>query len=103
VAAKVLKSRSNDATGQVRRVSCRSCSRLVPLFITNGISQRFCREVVVWSALHHENVLQLLGVMMTEDQLVMVSEWMVRGNIMEFVKVDANVDRLGLVRFSFKV
>jgi len=103
VAAKVLRLRSKDDAGQIRRVSCWSCSRLEPLFITNRISQRFCRAVVVWSALHHEDVLPLLGVMATEDRLVMVSEWMVGGNIMEFVKVNVNADRLGLVRFSFKV
>ena len=40
---------------------------------------------------------------MTEDQFVMVSEWMPNGNINEFMKADVNVDRLGLVRFSFKV
>ena len=40
---------------------------------------------------------------MTEDQLVMVSEWMGNGNIVEFVKLNTKVDRLGLVRFLFKV
>jgi len=40
---------------------------------------------------------------MTEDQLVMISEWMVEGDIVEFVKVNTNVDRLGLVRLSFKI
>jgi len=36
---------------------------------------------------------------MTDDQLIMVSEWMANGNIVEFVKVHTSVDRLGLVRF----
>jgi len=58
---------------------------------------------VVWSALHHENILPLLGGTVTEDQLVVVSEWMVGGNVMEFVKVNVHADRLGLVRFSSKV
>ena len=40
---------------------------------------------------------------MSENRFVMVSEWMTKGNINEFVKVDPNVDRLGLVCFSFKV
>jgi len=57
---------------------------------------------VVWRALQHPNVLPLLGVTVTEDQLVVVSEWM-GGNVMEFMKTDVNVDRLGLVRFSFSV
>jgi len=58
---------------------------------------------VAWRALRHPNVLPLLGVTMAEDLLVMVSEWMVRGNIMEFMKADVNADRLGLVRSSSKV
>ena len=70
---------------------------------TDRVSQRFCREVVAWRALRHPSVLPLLGVTMTEDLLVMVSEWTVRGNIMEFIKADVKADRLGLVRFSPKV
>jgi len=59
--------------------------------------------VVTWRALHHQNVLPLLGVTMTENRLVMVSEWMSNGNIREFTKENANVDRLGLVCFSYKL
>ena len=33
---------------------------------------------------------------------MMVSEWMVRGTINEFVKANPDADRLGLVWFSFK-
>lgn len=58
---------------------------------------------MAWGALHHPNVLPLLGVTMSENQLVMVSEWMVKGNINEFVRADPNADRLELVCFSFKV
>ena len=65
--------------------------------------QRFCKEVVTWKALRHPNVLPLLGVTMSETRFVMVSEWMTRGNINEFVKADVNVDRLALVCSSFKV
>jgi len=57
----------------------------------------------VWKALRHPNVLPLLGVTMTGNRLAMVSEWMARGNINEFLKTDVNADRLGLVRFLFKV
>jgi hypothetical protein len=54
---------------------------------------------VVWSALCHPNVLPLLGAMMTDNQFSMVSEWMVNGNINEFVKARPDADRLGLVGF----
>ena len=54
--------------------------------------------VVTWRALNHPNLLLLLGVTMTDDQLAMISEWMPKGNIMEFTRANPNVDRLGLVR-----
>jgi len=57
---------------------------------------------VGWKFLDHQNVLPLLGVTTTGDRLVMVSEWMVNGNINEFLKTNVNADRLGLVCFSFK-
>ena len=40
---------------------------------------------------------------MTENRFVMVSEWMVKGNINGFVKADLNADRLKLVCFLFAV
>ena len=57
---------------------------------------------VLWNALRHENVLPLLGVTMSENQVAMVSEWMVGDDIVGFVKVNPDVDRLGLVCFPFK-
>ena len=67
--------------------------------------QRFCKEVVTWKALCHQNVLPLLGVTMTEDptRFVMVSEWMDNGDINRFVKAHPDVDRLQLVRLSFRI
>ena len=59
---------------------------------------------MIWSGLHHQNVLPLVGVTMIMEKklFVMVSEWMENGNINEFVKKHANVNRLELVCFSFK-
>ena len=39
---------------------------------------------------------------MSENRFVMVSEWMMKGNINEFVRMDPNADRLGLVCFLVK-
>ena len=58
--------------------------------------QRFCKEVVMWKTLQHPNVLPLLGVMVG-TQLAMVSEWMMNGNINEFVRAHPDVNRLELV------
>ena len=60
-------------------------------------------EVVKWSTLRHPNILPLLGVTITETRLVVVLEWMERGNINEFTKANAKADRLGLVRLLFMV
>jgi len=57
---------------------------------------------MTWKTLQHPNVLPLIGVMMTETQFAMVSEWMVNGNICEFVKTHPDVDQLRLVCFPFK-
>ena len=56
-----------------------------------------------WNALHHPNVLPLLGVTMTEGRFVMVSDWMVNGNINQFVKSNIDADWLKLVRFSSRI
>ena len=56
---------------------------------------------MTWNALRHPNVLPLLGATMTGTRFAMVSEWMERGNINEFVKAVPDADRLGLVRFLF--
>jgi hypothetical protein len=40
---------------------------------------------------------------MSETQFAMISDWMVNGNINDFVKAHPDVSRLGLVGFPFKV
>ena len=40
---------------------------------------------------------------MSEGRFVIVSEWMAKGNINEFVKVNLSADRLELVRLLFVI
>ena len=54
----------------------------------------------MWTTLHHPNVLPLLGVTMGNNQFAMVSEWMVNGNINEYVKAHWDVNRFELVRLT---
>ena len=63
------------------------------------MAQRFCREVLTWKVLRHQNVLPLLGVTMNGNQFAMVSEWMANGNINEFVKMHMDANRFKLVGF----
>ena len=48
---------------------------------------------MTWKALRHQNVLPLLGVMMSDDQFAMVSEWMANGTINEFIKTHRDADQ----------
>lgn len=59
------------------------------------LSQALYREAVVWKHLTHPNIVPLLGI--TPSPLQLVSEWMGGGDLTEYVKRNANVDRLGLV------
>jgi hypothetical protein len=101
VAAKVLRVCVVDDPGQIRKVGSWSWDRPVCIRMTDRVSQGFCKEVVGWKGLRHPNVLSLLGVTMIENQFVMVSEWMVNGDINGFVKNHAGVNRLELVCFLF--
>jgi hypothetical protein len=58
---------------------------------------------VTWKALRHPNVLPLIGVMMSETQFATISDWMVNGNINDFVKAHPDVNRLELVCLALKV
>ena len=56
-----------------------------------------------WRSLRHPNVLPLLGVTMTKNRFVMVSEWMKNGNIKEFVRAHTDVNPMELVRVLTEV
>ena len=57
----------------------------------------------MWKFLRHPNVLPLIGVTMSENRFAMASDWMMNGNIREFVKAHSDVDRHGLVGFTSKI
>ena len=56
-----------------------------------------------WKALRHPNVLPLLGVIMTETEFSMVSEWMSNGNINQFVATHKDANRFELVCSPLKL
>jgi hypothetical protein len=57
---------------------------------------------VTWKPLRHPNILPLIGVTMSENQFAMISDWMMNGNINNFVKAHPDVNRLELVGFSLR-
>ena len=98
VAVKVLKVYATSDLTDVTRV-CSRVFRGTSVGQLTSTTQRFCKEAIGWKALRHENVLPLLGVMMIANQLAMVSEWMVNGNINEFINVHRDANRFKLVKF----
>ena len=56
-----------------------------------------------WKALRHPNILPLVGVIMTENEFAMVSEWMSNGNINQFVRERQDANRFKLVSFLYAV
>ena len=52
---------------------------------------------MTWKTLRHPNVLPLLGVAMGNNKFAMVSEWMVNGNVNEYIKAYRHVNRFELV------
>ena len=72
--------------------------------VLSVLLQRFYKEVVLWSTLSHPNILRLVGVQedIKKRQIATVSEWMARGNIMEYISKNHS-NRLEHVcsRFTF--
>ncbi|KAF8596615.1 kinase-like protein [Ceratobasidium sp. AG-I] len=58
--------------------------------------KRAMRETYVWSKARHENVQELTGVIMFRGLLGMVSPWMENGNLQEYLKAHAEVERYPL-------
>jgi hypothetical protein len=98
VAVKTLRISASIDSQAITYVGCQEC--FVPYAIIDTLTitvQRFCKEFVLWNTLRHANVLPLIGVILTETEFTMVSEWMPDGNINQFVKEHQGVNRFGLV------
>ena len=57
----------------------------------------------MWKTLRHPNVLPLTGVMISENQFAMISDWMANGNICDFIKAYPDVNRITLVGFALGI
>jgi len=89
VAVKTLRVSKMDDRARVRKVGKQITSSRSGSLIRG--TQNFCKEVVAWKNLSHPNVLNLIGVPDTleDGRFSMVSEWMVNGNITEYVRSHA--------------
>jgi len=96
VAIKTLRVSARDDFAKIKKVSTNVG---YPGRASTILSQRFFKEVVLWSTLSHPNILKLAGVQehANERQLTTVSELMAYGNVMEYIE-NHHVNRLKLVR-----
>ncbi|KAG9090404.1 hypothetical protein FRC06_001105 [Ceratobasidium sp. 370] len=63
---------------------------------TSKARKRAMRELYVWSKVKHQNVQELMGIVMFQGRLGMVSPWMENGNLAEYVQRYPGVDRYEL-------
>ncbi|KAF9781366.1 kinase-like domain-containing protein [Thelephora terrestris] len=61
------------------------------------IKKRLFQEIVVWRRLSHPNVLPVLGISPELFPLCIVSEWMIDGNILDFISAHPELNRLRLL------
>ena len=55
------------------------------------------KEVVGWKWVRHDNILPFVGVLLKPPLFSIISEWMENGNIMSFIRIRPNYNRLRLV------
>jgi serine/threonine protein kinase len=50
--------------------------------------QEFCHEILLWSTLHHKNILPLLGVVLLpeQDMIGAVSPWMENASLSSYLE-----------------
>lgn len=58
------------------------------------------REIYNWSKAKHHNIQELMGVIIFQGRLGMVSLWMDHGNLREYIDKYPDVDRYSLVLYS---
>ncbi|KAG8711231.1 hypothetical protein FRC09_020705 [Ceratobasidium sp. 395] len=58
--------------------------------------KRVARELHYWSCFKHKNVLELLELAQFQDQLAMISPWMDKGTLLQYIKQNPNADRYQL-------
>ncbi|KAG9081613.1 hypothetical protein FRC07_014469, partial [Ceratobasidium sp. 392] len=62
-------------------------------------AQRAARELYTWSKCQHVNVLPLLGLVLFQGQIRMVSHWMENGSLPDYLKKHPELDRCDMARF----
>lgn len=68
--------------------------KLIPLYTKQTIQ----REAKIWAKLDHPYILSFIGTSdVFQPQLALISPWMENGTVIQYVKMNAGVDRRKLV------
>ncbi|KAG6871968.1 hypothetical protein C0995_014426 [Termitomyces sp. Mi166 len=76
------------------------CLKLIRLFQSTDIKnfmKHFSREAILWSQLLHPHILPIYGVYWSKNRICLVSPWMERGNVREYLKTEKNSEPILLV------
>ncbi|KAK1236024.1 Rho guanine nucleotide exchange factor [Marasmius sp. AFHP31] len=81
------------------------CLKVVKIYLTSDVRRSlvdYLREAIVWKQLDHPNILPFFGIYYldnTRQRICLVSPWMERGNLVEYLKGTPreSVDHLSLV------
>ncbi|KAH0586823.1 hypothetical protein H2248_005670 [Termitomyces sp. 'cryptogamus'] len=79
------------------------CLKIVRLYHKSSQAQfhkAFSREAVIWAQLSHPNILPFYGIYFLSDprkSFCLVSPWISRGNVLEFLTEEPNAHRLRLI------
>ncbi|KLO08496.1 kinase-like protein [Schizopora paradoxa] len=68
------------------------------IYRNKDVSKIIFRELRVWSKLSHPNILPLLGYVMYGEYPALVSKWMVRGSVREYIEDRTNVSIMQMTR-----
>ncbi|KAI0938512.1 hypothetical protein AcV5_000179 [Taiwanofungus camphoratus] len=71
--------------------------RLSPRDEPSRIYKTFCKEAILWKRLSHPHITPFLGINTELFPLCIISEWMVNGNIMAYLKNAPQANRLELL------
>ncbi|KXN80643.1 putative serine/threonine-protein kinase PknB [Leucoagaricus sp. SymC.cos] len=83
---------------------CPVCLKVARVYIntdTEGFISAFAKDAIKWRQLVHPNILPFYSVYLLEKQLgsgiCLVSPWMVKGNVLDYPKLDPETSRAPLV------
>ncbi|KAK1221614.1 hypothetical protein PQX77_015580 [Marasmius sp. AFHP31] len=83
------------------------CLKVVRVYLSSDLqelSTEYLREAILWRQMKHPNLLPFIGIYRLEDaqELCLISPWMEKGNLVEFMKATKRED-IDHYRLFFKV